>query len=218
METPRAAVQVERLALTVAGASLEGDIDVPANAGGIVLFPHGRGTERDAQDAVVAGRLRQAGFGILLLDLLTADEADLDMRKATFRFDTGLLARRLAAATDWLAEQPATHGLPVGYFGAGYGAAAALAAAAKRPGLISAVVSYDGLPSFAEYATQRVAAPTLLIGGIDQVDCERRRTDDDRLVLIPGVNHAPEEIASLATKWFTLHLQQSGPVDSRPVI
>ena len=126
----------EHISLTVADALLEGDLELPTQASGVVLFPHGRGTDRGPHEEFVADRLQAAGFGVLLLDLLSSREANLDARKAAFRFDVGLLAGRLAAATDWLAVQTTTRGLPVGYFGTGYGAAAALVAAARKTGTL----------------------------------------------------------------------------------
>src|SRR5450755_1934014 len=114
----------KQVQVRVAGALLEGGLWLPPDASGVVLFPHGRGMSRDPHDSYVAGKLRKAGLGTLLLDLLTIEEANLDARMAAFRFDLGLLTGRLAGATDWLVEQPATRDLRLGYFGSGYGACA----------------------------------------------------------------------------------------------
>ncbi|HET9762750.1 MAG TPA: alpha/beta family hydrolase [Casimicrobiaceae bacterium] len=192
---------------------LEGELLLAAGAGGIVLFAHGSGSSRHSpRNALVAAALRKAQIGTLLFDLLTADE---DRTYAT-RFDIGLLSRRLAAATAWLEKQPAVRGLPLGYFGASTGAAAALVAAAELGRGIRAVVSRGGRPDLAGAAAlRRVTAPTLLIvGGQDtevialnkaafaKLECEKE------LEIIPGATHLFEEpgtlehVAAAAAGWF----------------
>ncbi len=113
-----------------------------------------------------------AGFSTLLLNLLTAQEANLDIRVAAFRFDMGLLSNRLEKATAWLAQQPATKSVPIGYFGIGYGACAVLVTAAKRPDLVHAVVSHDAMPELTEDALSWLTVPTLLISGPNQAHYE----------------------------------------------
>ena len=146
--------------------TLEGDLVVPDPARGIVLFAHGSGSSRHSpRNQYVAQVLQQAGLATLLMDLLTIDEEALDARTAELRFDIELLARRLVGATNWLSSQPQMAQLPVGYFGASTGAAAALVAAAELPDLVAAVVSRGGRPDLAGNALRRVVAPTLLIVG-----------------------------------------------------
>jgi len=209
-----------RVSISAAEALLEGDLELPPDARGVVLFPHGRGSSRGPNDALVALQLREAGLGTLLLSLLTAAEQKLDARIACFRFDIELLTGRLAAATDWLAEEPATGGLPIGYLGASNGAAAALAAAAERVATVGAVVALGGRPDLAERALARVAALTLLIvGGNDEELIGLNRTGlkqlgagARQLAIVPGATHlfeepgALEEAIRLAREWFTAHL------------
>src|SRR5438309_2210762 len=152
------------------GAKLEGNLTVPDGAHGIVLFAHGSGSSRHSpRNRFVAGELQRRSLATLLIDLLTAEEEQVDMRTAHLGFDIGLLARRLVVATDWLAGQPETKDLKLGYFGASTGAAAALVAAAERRDRVAAVVSRGGRPDLAGSALPHVAAPTLLIVGGDDV-------------------------------------------------
>jgi putative phosphoribosyl transferase len=145
---------------------LEGNLDIPDNARGIVLFAHGSGSGRHSpRNRYVARMLRQANLATLLIDLLTAEEETIDLQTRHLRFDIGLLAERLVGATDWLTQNPDARNLRVGYFGASTGAGAALFAAAERPELVAAVVSRGGRPDLAGQALPRVAAPTLLIVG-----------------------------------------------------
>jgi putative phosphoribosyl transferase len=195
---------------------LPGLLNIPGDAAGLVVFAHGSGSSRHSpRNQYVASVLRQAGLGTLLLDLLTADE-ELDRAKV---FDVGLLARRLAAATRWLRSQPAAAGLPVGYFGASTGAAAALLAAAEPGAGIAAVVSRGGRPDLAGAALRSVRAPTLLIVGGDDwavLDLNRLaqaelRCEND-LAVVRGASHLFEEpgtlaaAAALARDWFSGHL------------
>src|SRR5215475_8484764 len=124
----------QSMRIPVAGVMLDADVVVPEAANGVVLFAHGSGSGRfSPRNRYVAGELASAGFGTVLADLLTEDEERVDARTREVRFDIGLLTERVAALTDWLAEQDATAGLGVGLFGASTGAAAALAAAAASP-------------------------------------------------------------------------------------
>src|SRR3712207_1878104 len=123
-------------------ATLEGSLGIPDDAGGAVLFAHGSGSGRHSpRNRYVAEVLREAGLATLLVDLLTPEEEEVDLRTRHLRFDIGLLADRLVDATDWLIENPNTRNLRVGYFGASTGAGAALVAAAERPGQVGAIVS-----------------------------------------------------------------------------
>jgi putative phosphoribosyl transferase len=155
--------------ITVNGVAFDGDLARPSGTGGIVLFAHGSGSSRHSpRNRRVADRLQRAGFGTLLLDLLTEDEEQLDLRSREFGFDIGLLARRLVGAIDWLATHFGGGQLQVGLFGASTGAAAALVAAAERPSPVAAVVCRGGRPDLAGPALKGAMAPTLLIvGGAD---------------------------------------------------
>jgi pimeloyl-ACP methyl ester carboxylesterase len=201
--------------------SLEGMLELPDNATGIVLFAHGSGSSRlSPRNNYVARVLRDAGLGTLLIDLLTQLE---DTDYAT-RFDIPLLTRRLLAATRWLQSEPATLPLAIGYFGASTGAAAALQAAAEEGRKIAAVVSRGGRPDLAgEEALNRVAAPTLLIvGGFDDVviglnqEAHRAMRCEKELIVIPGATHLFEEpgtleqVAKHAAHWFGKFMPNSG--------
>ncbi|HYZ97804.1 MAG TPA: dienelactone hydrolase family protein, partial [Acidimicrobiales bacterium] len=147
----------------------DADLAVPEGARGVVTFAHGTGSGRHSpRNRRVADVLRAGGFATLLLDLLTQGEEQVDLRTRHLRFDVELLARRLAAAAAWVDQQPDLGGLPLGYFGASTGAAAALIAAADGPGDVGAVVSRGGRPDLAGDRLARVRCPTLLIvGGAD---------------------------------------------------
>lgn len=201
--------------------ALQGTLAVPDGARGVVLFAHGSGRSRfSPRNRPVAGTLREAGFATLLLDLLTDVEEEVDRLTRHLRFDIDLLARRLVLATDWLAQEPATRDLPVGYFGASTGAEAAWVAAAERPQIVGAVVSRGGRPDLAGPALSRVRAPTLLIvGGYDVPVIHLNRkalrelgADDSQLVIVQGASHLFEEpgaldkVARLAAEWFARHL------------
>jgi putative phosphoribosyl transferase len=195
------------------GLRLPGELAVPESAGGIVLFAHGSGSSRNSpRNRRVALELTSAGIGTLLFDLLTAEED----RDYSTRFDIALLASRLASATEWLASQTAARGLPLGYFGASTGAAAALIAAEKFGSSIGAVVSRGGRPDLAgSDVLARVGVPTLLIvGGEDHEVIALNRKAYARLAcpkalqIVPGATHlfeeqgALEHVASLAEQWF----------------
>jgi dienelactone hydrolase len=206
----------EHVTIPSGPAGMEGMLDLPAAPRGVVLFAHGSGSSRlSPRNNYVASFLREAGFGTLLLDLLTADEDTL----AENRFDIGLLTTRLADAVAWLRLHPAAAGLPLGLFGASTGAAAAVQLAAICPS-VAAVVSRGGRPDLAGHsALARVRVPTLLIvGGDDQVVLRLNRKAlaelqcEKELTVIPGATHLFEElgtldeVARLATAWFTRHL------------
>jgi putative phosphoribosyl transferase len=211
----------ERLVRVTAGtATLEGNLNLPDEALAVVLFAHGSGSGRhSSRNRYVARVLNEAKLATLLIDLLTAEEEQIDLRTAHLRFDIGLLAERLVGATDWLIQYPDTRHFPVGCFGASTGAAAALVAAAERPDAVKAVVSRGGRPDLAGPALEHVRAPTLLIvGGNDvQVIALNRAAFallrcEKQLVIIPGATHlfeepgALDEVASLAREWFHQHL------------
>lgn len=188
------------------GSALAGDLVLPPSAVGVVAFAHGSGSSRHSpRNRAVAEVLQQAGLGTLLLDLLTEEEERVDAVTAEHRFDIPLLGRRLVAAVDWLAGRSGTRELPIGLFGASTGAAAALVAAAERPGRIRAVVSRGGRPDLARDALDRVAAPVLLVvGGHDQdvlrlnEQAAERLTAQHTVHVVPGATHLFEEPGTLA--------------------
>ncbi len=210
-----ASVETREIAIPPVG--LPGTLALPKDARGIVLFAHGSGSSRlSPRNTMVARALEEAGMATLLFDLLTPDEAT-DRRKV---FDIPLLAGRLELALDWIRAERTTAALAVGLFGASTGAAAALTAAARRPGEVAAVVSRGGRPDLAADALSSVTAPTLLIaGGHDELVIELNRqalarlTCPKRLEIVPGAGHLFEEpgtlekVTALAADWFTEHFK-----------
>lgn len=207
--------------IRVGDVTLEGMFDVPAGARGIVVFVHGSGSSRlSPRNQAVATALRDRGLGTLLFDLLSADEETADRETGRLRFDLGLLARRLEAATDWLRARPEAKGLPVAYFGSSTGGGAALLAASRRPDRVACVVSRGGRPDLVAGADLgRVRAPTLLLVGGDDGPViamneaalrELRCTKE--LSIVGGASHlfeepgALEEVARRAGDWFLAHL------------
>ncbi len=202
------------------GVTLEGDLAVPANLRGIVIFAHGSGSSRfSPRNRRVAEYLNQQGIGTLLVDLLTAQEEAVDMYTRHLRFNINLLAGRLANATDWLVSYRGVSPQPIGYFGASTGAAAALVAATERPAIVRAVVSRGGRPDLAEPVLDRVHAPTLLIvGGEDDLviglnqEAFQKLHAEKQLEIIPGATHlfeepgTLEEVSRLAADWFNKYL------------
>jgi putative phosphoribosyl transferase len=207
---------IQLVSITAPGARLEGELGLPAAAIGVVLFAHGSGSSRHSpRNRYVAQSLRSgARIGTLLIDLLSESEEDEDLRTARLRFDIDLLARRVLAATTWLRES-FRHRLPIGYFGASTGAAAAIVAAASTPD-VAAIVSRGGRPDLAgPRALTLVRSPTLLIvGGEDHIVIDLNREArkllrvESRLDVIPGASHlfeepgALEEVARRAGIWF----------------
>jgi alpha-beta hydrolase superfamily lysophospholipase len=200
------------------GVTLDGNLELPPRARGVVLFAHGSGSSRlSPRNIFVADALRAAGAGTLLLDLLTAEEAN-DRDKV---FDVRLLARRLLHATAWVESQLETAGLPIGYFGASTGAAAAVAAAPECGRVLRAVVSRGGRPDLAMEVLPSVTVPTLLIvGSEDDVVLQLNRSALDRLggpkelAVIEGATHlfdepgTLEQVAQLAAEWFGRYLKK----------
>jgi dienelactone hydrolase len=212
------------LRIPVAGVLLEADVTVPEQARGVVVFAHGSGSSRHSpRNRYIAGELQAAGLGTVLADLLTEQEEQLDARTGELRFDISLLAVRVIALTDWVAEYEQTTGLTVGLFGASTGAAAALVAAAARPERVGAVVSRGGRPDLAGEFLHLVRAPTLLIvGGNDEVviNLNRRAMQklsvETRLAIVRGATHlfaepgTLEQVAELTRDWFVVHLAGPG--------
>lgn len=199
---------------------LEGDLGIPVQPHGIVLFAHGSGSSRHSRrNQYVARVLESRGLATLLIDLLTPDEEAVDDRTAEYRFDIEMLAGRLAAIVDWIRRQKETSALPIGLFGASTGGGAALMAAAARPQEIAAVVSRGGRPDLAGAALPHVTAPTLLIvGGLDTPviqmnrDAMRQMRATVAIEIVPGATHLFEEpggleqVADLAGSWFRRYL------------
>lgn len=218
---------IRAVEVPVGATTLKGDLRVPPEAKGLVIFAHGSGSSRfSRRNRQVAEFLGERGFATLLLDLLTSDEEAIDVQTAEYRFDIARLGPRVSAAADWAATRADLGALRIGCFGASTGAAAALIAAADRPATIAAVVSRGGRPDLAGDALQRVEAPTLLIvGGHDQPVIElnreamRRMHAHVELEIVPGATHLFEEpgtleqVSGLAAGWFARYLSggTSGP-------
>lgn len=200
---------------------LYGDLTLPPDFTGLVLFAHGSGSGRhSARNRQVAGKLQQAGIATLLFDLLTAQEEQTDIHTREHRFDIALLTRRLQDATTWVTAQPGLQGMPIGYFGASTGSASAIIDAARLGRRIAALVSRGGRPDLAgPVALAAVTAPTLLIvGGADHdviglnEQAFERLCCEKKLVVVPGATHlfeehgALEQVAELAAAWFSTHL------------
>ncbi len=206
--------------LNVDPVRLPGDLVVPAEAVGVVIFAHGSGSSRKSpRNMQVARRLNEAGMGTLLFDLLTPAEAE-DRANV---FDVELLADRLQSAVRWLHRWPQAGTVPVAFFGASTGAAGALVAAAKLGIKVAAVVSRGGRPDLAGDVLPSVTAPTLLIVGGDDIEvlgmnreADARMRCERRLEVIPGATHlfeepgALERVADLAAQWFAKHLTEAG--------
>jgi putative phosphoribosyl transferase len=213
-------MHAEQLRIPVESGWLEGELALPEPTCGLVVFAHGSGSSRRSpRNQFVAGMLREAGLATLLMDLLTPDEETLDFERGHLRFDIPFLAGRLWAATLWARRHPRAGSLPLGYFGASTGAAAALLAAADAGSSVGAVVSRGGRPDLAGRALARVQAPTLLVVGsrdrevlalnreaLAKLACEAE------LRIVDGATHlfeepgALEEVARLAAFWFRKHL------------
>lgn len=213
-------VQEKSVQVEVDKITLDGNLAIPKGSEGIVLFAHGSGSSRHSpRNQYVASVLQEAGLGTLLIDLLTVEEERVDDYTMHLRFDIGLLAQRLAGATDWLVNNQETKHLNIGYFGASTGAAAALVAATKHLNLIKAIVSRGGRPDLAGSSLPNVKAPTLLIVGGDDTpvielneQARERMQAECKIVIVPGATHLfeepgkLEEVAQFASDWFLQHL------------
>jgi putative phosphoribosyl transferase len=213
-------VDERSVGVAVGRALLNGDLRIPTDARGIVVFAHGSGSSRlSPRNRFVADVLVRDGLATFLIDLLTQDEESVDLETAELRFDIPLLAERLGGVTDWVGEDAKLSSLTVGYFGASTGAAAALIAAAERPQNVAAIVSRGGRPDLAGYVLRRVRQPTLLIvGGADELVLDLNRSalaelaGPKELAIVPGATHlfeergALEQVARLASDWFRRYL------------
>jgi putative phosphoribosyl transferase len=209
------------LRISAGEVTLSGDLEIPENALGLVLFAHGSGSSRlSVRNQAVARILRRSGLATLLFDLLTPEEEAQDAYTGHLRFDIGLLSRRLAIVTEEIADDPRCRSFGIGYFGASTGGAAALIAAAALSSDIDAVVSRGGRPDLAGEALRHVKAPTLLIVGERDEDVLRLNEKayeqlkcSKSLAIVPHATHlfeepgALEQVARLAATWFTKHLK-----------
>lgn len=205
----------EPTAIPAGEVILAGNLQLPENSRGLVLFVHGSGSSRlSPRNNYVARSLNQLGLATLLFDLLTAEEDKIDEFTREYRFDIPLLAKRLNQVTAWVGQEPRLKNLALGYFGASTGAAAALIAAAENQE-VKAVVSRGGRPDLAEQALSKVKAATLLIVGAQDpvvIDLNRqaqaRLSCVNKLVIVPGATHLFEEpgaldqVNALAGEWF----------------
>jgi pimeloyl-ACP methyl ester carboxylesterase len=209
------------------GVTLAGELELPVNAPGIVVFVHGSNSaRRSPRNRQAATLLNDAGLGTLFFDLLTAEEELVDRDTGHLRFNIDLLARRLEIATEWLMSHRTARAKPIGYFGAATGAAAALVAAAQLDDLIAAVVCRGGRADLAGNYVSRVTAPTLLLVGerdepvleLNQEAYMRMRCTRE-LLIVPRATHlfeehgAMEQVAALASAWFREHLGAMPPPD-----
>lgn len=215
----RAGVQERRVQILLGQADLVGDVAIPEHAKGFVMFAHGSGSSRlSPRNRHVADILNGSGLATLLIDLLTVQEARVDRQTMEFRFNIGLLAERLMGLTDWQRVHPDLSHLPLAYFGASTGSAAALIAAAGRPQHVRAVVSRGGRPDLAASSLPHVQAPTLLIvGGEDATVIELNQQAfgilqcEKKVVIVPGATHlfeeagALEQVEHLAAEWYRRH-------------
>jgi predicted alpha/beta-hydrolase family hydrolase len=217
MKHTRPEIRVVRDVLIPSGkTTLEGELNIPADASGVVLFAHGSGSSRHSpRNQFVARTLHESGIGTLLFDLLTQEEEEAERYTRHLRFDISLLSQRLIDATQFAQKQNEVQQLPLGYFGSSTGAAAALVAAAELENEIAAVVSRGGRPDLAGASLPRVKAPTLLIvGGRDtevislnwnahaQLRCEKKVEIVDRATHLFEEPGTLEEVARLAADWF----------------
>lgn len=220
---PSATVQI-----ALSDVTLEGILTVPQGARGIVLFAHGSGSSRHSpRNRFVANHLNNVQLATLLIDLFAEEEELAKQRTAHLRFDLNLIADRLIAFTDWLCQEPRTTNLPLGYFGGSTGGGAVLDAAARRADVVAAVVSRGGRPNLIGAYLPAVRAATLLIVGSDDelvlqlnhAALEKLRTPIKELVVVPGASHLfaepgkLDQVAALATNWFTRHLGLSNSPD-----
>ena len=211
--------QKESMTAPSTNTTLEGNLIIPKAAEGIVVFAHGSGSSRHSpRNQYVAQVLNSAGLATLLTDLLTREEEEVDIKTRQHRFNIDLLSERLIAVTDWIIQNPDTQKLFVGYFGASTGAAAALVAAAQRPGIVTAIVSRGGRPDLARSEDLRnVQAPTLFIVGEKDVQViemnesamkQLDKVERKKLKIVPGATHlfeepgTLEEVARLSKGWF----------------
>jgi len=216
----RDGIRESTVLITSGQTKLVGDLAIPPKAKSIILFAHGSGSSRlSSRNRFVAGHLQREGLATLLFDLLTSDEEKIDSYNMKLRFDIDLLAHRLSGATEWLKSQREVAPMPVGYFGASTGAAAALIAGTMHPDTVRAIVSRGGRPDLASRALPLIQVPTLLIVGgddrevimLNQMAMEKIKATK-KIVIVPGATHLFEEPGALeavseqAAFWFKQYL------------
>lgn len=221
MRNPATETIEERLVDFPAGPRLlHGKLTVPLDASGLVLFAQGSGSGlHNPRNRHIARLLSESHLATLLIDLLTVEEQEADLRTKLLRLNIALLAERVISAGDWATQYPDTEGLRIGYFGTDTGTAAALEAAAARPDQVAAIVSRGGRPDLAGTALARVTAPTLLIVGendLETVELNREAFKQlkckKEFALVPGATRLFEEpgalddVAALARRWYHNHL------------
>jgi putative phosphoribosyl transferase len=213
--------ETREIDISTGGVELAGNLTIPADAPGIVVFAHGSGSSRfSTRNRYVAEVINNGGLATLLFDLLTMEESAEDEVTREFRFDIRMLGERLIGTIDWLRAEEQTAALSIGLFGSSTGAAAALIAAAERPDAVSAVVSRGGRPDLAAGHLSRVRAPSLLVvGSLDEPviamnqDAADRMRCEKRIEIVAGATHLFGEpgkleiVAGLACDWFLAHLR-----------
>jgi len=206
--------------ITVGPYTLKGNLHIPENAKGLVVFAHGSGSSRfSPRNQFVARKLQERELATLLMDLLIPEEEKIDERSKEYRFDIDFLAERLVGATKWVKTQKELQNMNIGYFGSSTGAAAALVAAADLKEEIQAVVSRGGRPDLADAVLDEVTAATLLIvGSLDYGVIElnemayKRLEATKKMEIVEGATHLFEEsgkleiVADLASAWFAKYL------------
>ena len=212
--------------------SLYGDLSKPAGFSGLVLFAHGSGSGRhSARNRQVARALQSVGIATLLFDLLTNEEEQVDIHTREHRFNIALLTQRMQDTTLWVLAQEEFKTVPIGFFGASTGSAAALIAAARLGSKVAAVVSRGGRPDLAgPVVLANLKAPTLLIvGGADHAvialneDAFLHMQCEKQMAIVPRATHlfeepgALEQVCSLAAAWFTRHLHPTAHEEAAPV-
>ena len=206
------------LNITLKDMQLQGFLRIPKEAKGVVIFAHGSGSSRFShRNRFVAEYFYQLKIGTLLFDLLTEEEEEKDRLSGVCRFNISFLAERLGEVTDWLINkfQAEKINLPIGFFGASTGAAAAIEAAVRRPNVVKAIVSRGGRPDLATLVLPRIKVPTLLIVGGSDTDVLRLNRNayqyiqaPKNLYIVKGATHLFEEpgtlqeVACVAAQWF----------------
>ena len=213
-------ISQKEVTIHTAKTQIKGDLSVPQNCKGIIIFAHGAGSSRfSLRNKHVAQILQNSGFATLLMDLLSENEDQIDRYTRKLRFDIPLLAGRVNTATEWILNNPKFENLQIGYFGASTGAAAALVASMQKPGSIAAIVSRGGRPDLAQRVLKEVRPPTLLIVGSNDTQvielnrmALKKLKCKSEMVIIPGASHLFEEsgkldeVADHARKWFEENL------------
>lgn len=211
----------DAVSIPASGRVLSGDLAIPQNALGLVLFSHGSGSSRHSpRNKAVAAKLNEMHLGTLLIDLLTVEEEAIDEQTSALRFDIPLLTDRLVEIVDWLIVHPATEGMKLGIFGASTGAASAIGTAARRGKWVNAVVSRGGRPDLAKDYLSELEAPTLLIvGALDNMVIELNELAFaemncvKKLSIIKGATHlfsepgALEQVSAQTGEWFQKYLR-----------